>query len=98
MAEARAIIGELRKYDESLYQKPRWLVLNKLDLIPEDEREARVEAFLSAFGPVEKHFAIAAINGEGCREILFAVMDYLDAHQRAPEPTPEIDTDENLDS
>jgi GTP-binding protein len=104
--EAQAIIEELRKYDESLYQKPRWLVLNKLDLIPEDERQARVDAFLAAFGPVEKHFAIAAINGEGCRAILFAVMDHLDAHQRAPEPTPEptpesppaSDTDENLDS
>ena len=27
---------ELKKYDEALYQKPRWLVLNKLDLVPED--------------------------------------------------------------
>jgi len=96
--EAHAIIEELRKYDESLYQKPRWLVLNKLDLIPEEDRAARVTAFLEAFGPVEKNFAIAAINGEGCREILFAVMDHLDAHQRPPEPTPSTDTEENLDA
>ena len=98
--EAHAIIQELRKYDESLYQKPRWLVLNKLDLIPEEEREARVAAFLEAFGPVEKHFAIAAISGEGCKEILFAVMDHLDATQRPPEveDTPDLDSDENLDS
>ncbi|MEY3200849.1 MAG: GTPase [Pseudomonadota bacterium] len=96
--EAKAIIGELRKYDESLYQKPRWLVLNKLDLIPEEERQARIDDFLAAFGPTEKYFAIAAITGEGTREILFAVMDHLDAHQRPPEPTASIDTDENLDS
>ena len=100
--EAHAIINELRKYDESLYQKPRWLVLNKLDLIPEEERAERVASFLKAFGPVEKHFAIAAISGEGCKEILFAVMDHLDATQRPPEveetADTETDTDENLDS
>ncbi|WP_277060894.1 GTPase ObgE, partial [Rivihabitans pingtungensis] len=38
VAEARAIVEELRKYDESLYNKPRWLVLNKLDMVDDDER------------------------------------------------------------
>ena len=37
-----AIVEELRKYDEALYRKPRWLVLNKIDLLPEEERDARV--------------------------------------------------------
>ena len=40
--DARAIVHELEKYDASLHAKPRWLVLNKLDLIPEEERAARV--------------------------------------------------------
>src|SRR6476619_5726645 len=55
VAEARAIVNELRKYDEALYQKPRWLVLNKLDMVTEDEREARVADFLERYegrGPV----------------------------------------------
>ncbi|MGL4994752.1 MAG: GTPase ObgE, partial [Deefgea sp.] len=39
VAEAKAIVEELRKYDEDLHQKPRWLVLNKVDMIPEEERE-----------------------------------------------------------
>src|SRR5690348_12817180 len=43
--DAHAIVEELHKYDESLYLKPRWLVLNKIDLIPEAERAARVQAF-----------------------------------------------------
>ena len=43
VAEARAIVEELRKYDESLYNKPRWLVLNKLDMVDDDERAARVQ-------------------------------------------------------
>jgi GTP-binding protein len=47
--DARAIVNELRRYDQSLYEKPRWLVLNKLDLIPEDERGERIKAFVDAY-------------------------------------------------
>jgi GTP-binding protein len=78
--DARAIVKELKRYDEALYDKPRWLVLNKLDLIPEVERAARVADFVKAYrwkGPV---FAITAINGEGCRELTFKIQDWLDAH------------------
>ncbi|MCI4077814.1 50S ribosome-binding GTPase, partial [Klebsiella pneumoniae] len=46
--EALAIINELRKYDEELYGKPRWLVLNKLDMLDEEEARARTAAFLEA--------------------------------------------------
>jgi GTPase len=55
-------------------------VLNKLDLVPAGERAARVKAFVKAYrwkGPV---FAIAAVNGEGCRKVVFALQDWLDAH------------------
>jgi GTPase len=78
--EAQAIVEELRKYDESLHEKPRWLVLNKLDLIPEEEREARVSEFLQALGWQGRHFAIAAINGDGCAPMMQAVMTWLDEH------------------
>lgn len=44
--DAKALVRELRKYDEALYRKPRWLVFNKLDLIPEDEREKLVKTLL----------------------------------------------------
>jgi GTP-binding protein len=42
------VVHELEKYDPALASKPRWLVLNKLDLIPEDEREQRIAEFLQA--------------------------------------------------
>lgn len=83
VAQARAIVEELRRYDESLYRKPRWLVLNKIDLIPEAERQARIDAFVHAFdwhGPV---FAIAAISGDGCRPLVYAIMDYLEELRRS---------------
>lgn len=77
---ARAIVRELERYDRALYDKPRWLVLNKTDLIDPAEREARVAAFVKAYrwkGPV---FTIAAISGEGCRDLVYAVQRWLEAH------------------
>jgi len=93
--DATAIVEELRRYDESLFAKPRWLVLNKLDLVPEDEREARVNAFVSSYrwtGPV---FAVSGITGQGCPELVQRVQAWLDTHPVAPEtPAPaEADSD-----
>ena len=80
VADARAIVQELERYGRALYDKPRWLVLNKTDLIDPAEREARVAAFVKSYrwkGPV---FAIAAISGEGCRDLVYAVQRWLEAH------------------
>ena len=80
--EAVAIVGELEKYSADLLNKTRWLVLNKFDLIPSDERQERIDAFINAYqaasgynGPV---FCITAMTGEGCKELSFAIMDELD--------------------
>jgi GTP-binding protein len=77
--EAKAIVGELKKYDAELYAKPRWLVLNKLDLIPDQKaREARVADIVKRLrwkGPV---FAISAIKGDGCRDLCRQIGDYLE--------------------
>ncbi len=83
--EAKAIVEELKKYDEGLYNKPRWLILNKVDMLPEDERDAKRVAFLKAFGWDAPSFCISAINGEGTRALTFAIMDYLDANKLEPE-------------
>ncbi|MGH8713279.1 MAG: Obg family GTPase CgtA [Casimicrobiaceae bacterium] len=80
VADARAIVRELERYDRALHDKPRWLVLNKLDLIDPAERDARVAAFVKSYrwkGPV---FAIAATRGEGCRELVYAVQRWLETH------------------
>jgi GTPase len=76
--EAKAIIKELRKYDEALYDKPRWLVINKIDLVPEEERKARVAALVKGYGKGVRHFVISAVNGDGCRELTFAIMDHIE--------------------
>jgi len=74
--EAHAILNELKKYDEALYDKPRWLVLNKLDLL--QDKDKKVAAFLREFGGHTRHFAISAINGDGCKELTYAIMEHLE--------------------
>jgi GTPase len=78
VADARAIVKELERYDPALAQKPRWLVLNKLDLVDADQREQRVAAFVKSYrwkGPV---FPVTAINGGGCRELVYAIQAWLE--------------------
>jgi GTP-binding protein len=82
--EAKAIVKELKKYDESLYEKPRWLVLNKLDMVPEDERKKKVKDFIKRFawkGPV---FEISALTRDGCEDLVTAIYNYM-AEQRQQE-------------
>lgn len=74
--EAHSILNELKKYDEALYDKPRWLVLNKLDLL-QDDQEEKVSAFLKEFGDYARYYAISAINGEGCNELVYAIMEHV---------------------
>jgi GTP-binding protein len=78
--EAKALVKELKKYDESLYRKPRWLVLNKADLLNEQDREKISKKFLRELRWKDKSFLISAVNGEGCRELTYAIMEYLE-HQ-----------------
>ena len=83
VAEARAIVNELKKYDQSLFDKPRWLVLNKVDLLVPEEHSARMQHFLADFGWQGKSFIISALNGKGCKELKYAVMDYLEKNREA---------------
>ncbi len=78
VAQARALIHELLKYDEHLHAKPRWLVLNKMDLLEPEERQRVREAFQSELAP-ERIFSLSALSGEGCRELTYAIMDHVQA-------------------
>ena len=76
-----AIAAELKKYDQALYDKPRWLVLNKTDMLQDEEREQALKRFLKAYRWKGKWFAISALTGAGCRELCFAIMDHLTQEQ-----------------
>jgi GTP-binding protein len=96
--EARAIVKELRKYDTSLYEKPRWLVLNKLDTLAggpgekATERSKRIAEFkrrLRWSGPT---FEISALTGEGCAELCRAIYEHIELHRERPEAPLDVDT------
>jgi GTP-binding protein len=75
---ANKILRELKRYDEALFLKPRWLVLNKLDLLTADESQAvcdEVKAGLEWSGPV---YAISAINREGVDRLCHDIMSFLE--------------------
>ncbi len=76
--EAKAIVQELKKYDETLYRKPRWMVLNKIDAVTATERAATAKRLLKELGWKGKSFIISALTGEGCRELAYAVMNHLE--------------------
>ncbi|MGI9047106.1 MAG: Obg family GTPase CgtA [Burkholderiales bacterium] len=91
VADAHTVVEELRKYDEALYRKARWLLLNKVDLIAADERQRRVDDFLERYGPAQKSFIISALTGEGCRELVFAIMEHLEQQKNAGESQGSIE-------
>jgi GTP-binding protein len=89
VAQAKAIVNELKKYDPDLYKKPRWLVLNKLDMVASDQRAALVKDFIKRFkfkGPV---FEISALTREGCEPLVKEIYKHVKAQQMA-EQTPEV--------
>lgn len=91
--QAKAIVAELKKYDAALHDKPRWLVLNKIDMVPEEERAARVKEFVRRFrwkGPV---FEISALTHEGCEPLIRAVYQHVAALKNVvpDDPDPRFD-------
>lgn len=87
---AKVIVNELEKFSPELVNRERWLLLNKLDLVPEDEREARCQSVIDALdwkGPVYK---ISAISKEGTQQISFDIMSFLDARAEAALENPAL--------
>ncbi|MCC6068436.1 GTPase ObgE [Ferrovum sp. PN-J185] len=75
--QAQALVTELKKYDETLYQKPRWILLNKIDLLDEATQQQVVSTIKEQFSELPV-FSISALTGEGTKAVTYAVMNYLD--------------------
>jgi GTP-binding protein len=97
--QAKAIVGELKKYDEELFAKPRWLVLNKLDMVAADEREAVVKNFVKRYRTAMKLKAadplmvleISALTRQGCEHLVQAVNKHVQMHQRRENNPVQVD-------
>jgi GTP-binding protein len=80
----------LTKFSETLADQPRWLLLNKLDMVPEEELEERCQSVIDALewdGPV---YRISAINKQGLDKLVHDLQDYLDAQKAALVEDPEL--------
>ncbi len=91
--EARALVKELQKYDQALYEKPRWLVLNKTDMMSEEERAELCRQFVDKLEWEGKYFMISALTGEGCKRLTYEIMDYLEQNL-PPQPDDSLDSDQ----
>ncbi|HSH28406.1 MAG TPA: GTPase ObgE [Thiohalobacter sp.] len=81
--DARRIVAELEKYSPELAARPRWLVLNKLDLLPGDEGAARCDEIVAGLGWDGPVFRISAATGEGTDDLVKAVMAHLEQQDLA---------------
>lgn len=79
--QAKAIVKELKIYDEALFNKPRWLVLNKLDMIPAEERVAKVVNFVKRYGWKGPVYQISALTREGCEHLVQAIYQHVASMQ-----------------
>lgn len=81
ITDAQAIVRELQAYDPDLAEKPRWLILNKLDMVPDPEDTRK--RFVQGFGWTGPVFTISGLTGEGTQDLVYALQDHIDAVNRA---------------
>ena len=93
VGEAKALVNELLKYDQELYDKPRWLVLNKVDMLDGAERKKKVKTILKGLGWTGPTFEISALTGDGCKALTFAIQKYLDEKSAAVDAQEELEAD-----
>ncbi|MDH3343361.1 MAG: Obg family GTPase CgtA [Gammaproteobacteria bacterium] len=75
---AEKIINELRKYNPEMLDEPRWIALNKMDLLPREDAEQRCKDIIERLNWTGPVYEISAISGEGTKELIFDIMNYLE--------------------
>jgi GTP-binding protein len=81
--DVQTIVRELEKFSAELGKRERWLVLNKIDLLPDGEHESRCKSIVERLGWRDPVFAIAAVSQQGTRELVFAIMNHIEQQQLA---------------
>jgi len=90
----RAIAHELEKFSETLANRPRWLVLNKVDMVAEEDRDAHCQAIIDELGWEGPVFRISAITGEGTKPLVQAVMRWIEDQAQEEAENPEFAEEE----
>ncbi len=79
--QAVAIVNELALFSPALAERPRFLVLNKIDMVPEEELETLKQSVIDALGEENKVYTISAITGDGTSELVYDVMDFIETYE-----------------
>lgn len=77
------IVGELEGFSPTLASRERWLVLNKLDMVPEEERDQRCEELIKAIGWSGPVYKVSALNKEGLEALTWDIMRWIEAKSEA---------------
>lgn len=85
----RTITRELERFSPALASRERWLVLNKVDLLPEDEQAERCQALVSALGWQGPVFQVSALSGKGTAALCQAIMNWIEERARLEAENPE---------
>ncbi|KTD31987.1 Obg family GTPase CgtA [Legionella maceachernii] len=81
---AKAIINELELYDPELVNKPRWLVLNKIDMLPDEEaKQKAIQTIVDGLKWPDKVFTVSALTGEGTQQLCYSLMQLIDEMKEA---------------
>src|SRR5579871_5534748 len=96
--DARAIVAELKKFDPQLAAKPRWLVLNKRDLLPDDEAEERAATIVRRLRFRGPRYLISGATGRGTRELVGALMTFLEEQARDERAAREASAAQTVDA
>jgi GTP-binding protein len=97
VVDARTILAELKKYSKALAEKERWLVLNKADLLTDDELAQRCQQIIDALdwkGPV---YTISALAKTGTQQVVYDIMNYLTHNYEEAAQTPYSVPEESID-
>jgi len=89
--DVRRIEHELERYSADLAQQERWLVINKADLLPPDEGPEHLAQIVETLGWTGPAFLISSLSGTGCRNLIQAIMEYLEARPVQMPPAPPVD-------
>ena len=81
--QIRAIEGELKQFDPELLKRPRWLVFNKIDLLPEADREKVAKAIVKKLKWKQPWYVISAIAREGTWPLALDIQRFFDEQKRA---------------
>ena len=97
LESAKVIIDELAAYSPDLLNKPRWIVFNKIDMLPDEQaRQQVIQHVIDGLHWEGKYFAISAIRSEGTQQLCYALMELID-EMKASESVSDSEMDSEME-